>query len=317
MNALETVWGAPLSTARGLDAMDMIRAAEQGQIRVLLFLGVDPLAVLPDTERTRKALAAADLVVRTGMFPAVTAELAHMVFPAAAITEMDGSYVNIEGRVQRVSKMTDPPENARPTARFLLDLAGRLEAPMGFIMARDIFDEIRAICPGWNGLTWATIGRPGGVVLEAPAERGGAEGHQKEEPRLVPYAPPDSLPPRRPAPEGRSWRLFTEEQTAQPGDGVVSSRSRRLSRYAGGQAVRINPQDAEKIGALPGTWVLLCSEVGEVRAQVVTDTAVPLSGVVIPAGGPSYMLQRLLPWPEEYCPPGWDRNFISVTRLEE
>jgi len=39
--------------------------------------------------------------------------------------------------------------------------------------------------------------------------------------------------------------------------------------------------------------------------------------VVVPAGGPAYILQRLLPWPEEFCPASWDRVFVSVTPVEE
>ncbi len=145
--------------------MGMLRAAEEGQLRALVFLGVDPLTCFPDTVRTKKALDGMDLVVRTGMFPAGDREAAGFVFPLTAITEADGTYTNIEGRVQRVSKIADPPGTARPNARFLVDLAGKMGTAMGFLTAKDIFEEMREVCPTWSDLSWRGAGRAGGLRL--------------------------------------------------------------------------------------------------------------------------------------------------------
>jgi formate dehydrogenase alpha subunit len=317
LETLESVWGAKVAAKRGLDAMGMMHAVEKGDLKALFLLGVDPLAIYPDTARTRKALIATDLVVRTGLFPAVTEELAHFVLPAAALTEMDGSYTSIEGRVQRVAKLSEPPGNARPTARIILDLAGKLGPAMGFITARDVFDEIRAVCGAWDPLTWADVGRPGGTHLDWASPEAFAKTLADKQGQLVPYAPPENLPPRVKAPKERPWRLVPEEQTAHPGDGVLSRGSSRLSRFNSDAPVRMNPEDAARISAGDGSWVILQSEVGEVRAKLAVDAEVPSSLVVIPAGGPGYIFQRLLPWPEEYVPSGWDRIFVAVSRAEE
>jgi predicted molibdopterin-dependent oxidoreductase YjgC len=317
LETLKRVWNAPIALQRGMDAMGMIRSAEGGSLKALVLLGVDPIAVFPDTDRTRRALSKLDLVVRTGMFPSRDVEIAHFVFPAVAITETDGTYVSAEGRVQRVSRITDPPGNARPTARFLLDLVGRLGPAMGFLTAKDIFDEIRSVCPGWNGLTWSDVGQPGGMLLGSIVERPPSSDRHKEGSLLVPYPPPDLFrePPAGPA--GLPWKVFAEERAVHPGDGVLSGRSFRLSRFENWNCARMHPEDAAKLGARQGSVVVLRSEVGEAKARVALDPEVPRSGVVIPAGGPGYMLQSLLAWPEEYCPPGWDRIFASVALVEE
>lgn len=317
LDFLRAMWdGAEIVSNRGLDAMGMIRAAEKGELKAIMFLGVDPLAMVPDTERTRRALSVPELVVRTGMFPAVGEELAQIVLPTAAITETDGTYVSTEGRVQRVSKITDPPGNARPTARFLLDLAGILGCSLGFVTARDIFEEITRTCPAWSKLTWDDVGKPGGILLAQTSESltsdipSGAA-------KLVPYLPPDSFAPspQSSRPE-RLWNVFPEAPMAHPGDAVLSTRSYRLARFEKAASVRIHPNDAQSIGAKDGTWVVLRSSVGEARVQVLIDPEVPQSGVVIPAAGPRRILQTLLPWPEDYCPPGWDRIYISVSSEE-
>jgi predicted molibdopterin-dependent oxidoreductase YjgC len=317
LELFRTTWGrSDIALKRGLDAMGMIRAAEKGELKALLFFGVDPLAVFPDTERTQKALSVPHLVVRTGMFPGIGEETAHIVLPIAAITETDGTYVSTEGRVQRVSKLADPPGNARPTARFILDLAGMLGFPLGFVTARDVFEEITRTCSAWGGLTWEAVGKVGGILLGNP---GNGRGYAKSGSvrKWVPYAPPDSfVAPPQPPPD-RPWKVYPEAQTAHPGDGVVSGRSCRLARFGKTASIRMNPNDAQRIGAKNGTWVLLRSEVGEARARVIEDLEVPPSGLVIPAAGPRYIFQRLLPWPEEYCPPGWDRIYVSIASEED
>lgn len=313
MAALHSAWGPQIATQRGLDVLGMIRAAESGKLKALLFMGADPLSVFPDTQRTRKTLLSAELVVRTGMFPAVTEECAHIVFPAASLPESDGTYVNIERRVQGMARVVSPPGSAQPNARFLIDLGGRLGSPMGFVTARDIFDEIRSVVPSWDRLTWADVKKSGG---EFPADLS-EPGDASEEPLFVPYLPPDSFARAQMPPEEFPWRVFPEESLFHPGDAVVSARSRRLAGLTREPTVRMHPADAENARVRARDLVALRSEVGEATARLAVDPEVPVGGVVIPQGGPWYLLHRLLPWPEEYCPASIDRLFVAVSPVEE
>lgn len=313
---LRDIWQSEISVDRGLDAMGMLRAAERGQLRALVFLGVDPLTCFPDTERTKKALNGMDLPVRTGMFHAGDREAAGFVFPLTAITEADGTYTNIEGRVQRVSKIADPPGTARPNARFLVDLAGRMGAAMGFLTAKDIFEEMRTVCPTWADLSWRGAGRPGGLRLPIGGGRHAEAIRQSGGPGYVAYVPSDSFP----APEecsARPWKIFPEERLTHPGFGVVSSQSFRLARFAEEDVARINPADASTMMADEGQRVALRTDVGEVELRLVFDSAVPRSGLVVPSGGPRYLFERLLSWSDGERLPGWDRIFASVELLEE
>ncbi len=318
--ALETLrdaWQSEISVDRGLDAMEMIRAAEEGKLRALVFLGVDPLTSFPDTERTRKALDAMDLVVRTAMFPAGQQEVAEFVFPATAITEADGTYTNIEGRVQRVSKIADPPGTARPNARFLVDLAGRMGTATGFLTAKDVFEEIRTVCPAWADLSWRGVGRPGGLRLPIDGDQHAEAVGQLSGSGFVAYVPSDSFVPAPEVRSGHPWKIFPEERLAHPGYGVVSGRSFRLARFAKEDVARINPGDASTIRVFEGQRVLLRTDVGQVKLRLMFDSAVPRMGIVVPSGGPRYLLERLLSWSDEGQLPGWDGIFASVELLEE
>lgn len=311
---LGMAWGTEPAAGRGLDAMGMLRAVESGDLKALLLFGVDPLAVFPDTERTRTALSKPALVVRAGMFPAVGPETAHAILPTTAIIEADGTYINLEGRVQRVRKLADPPGNARATARIVLDLAGMLGSPLGFITAREIFEEIKAVCPSWNTVTWENVSQPGGMRV---GESDIGHRDSDDDVRFIPYMIPEHFAPSPQGPSGRPFKIYPEEVTVLPGDGVLSRMSYRLNRYGKSLGVRMNPENAAAIGVQEGTTVVLRSDMGEARAAVRLDPEVPPNGIVVQAAGPRYTLQRLLAWPDEHCPLCWDRIFVSVTPAEE
>jgi predicted molibdopterin-dependent oxidoreductase YjgC len=311
---LRLAWKTQPVTERGLDAMEMIRAGESGELKSLLLFGVDPFALFPETDRIGRALSNMSLVVRAGMFPPVGAEAAHAVLPTTAVTETDGTYVNIEGRIQRVTKIMDPPGHARASARAILDLAGLLGSPLGFITAKEVFEEITSICPSWNRVKWAQAGQPGGVRPGGPSLAAGAS---EEELRFVPYLLPGGCATSSGSPPDSHFKLYPEEQTGHPGDGVQSRMSFRLSAYNGSDTVRLHPEYAERLGLTDGRRVVVRSAAGEFAAVVKLDPDVPEDGLVVPAAGPRYFLQKVLPWPEEHCPLSWDRIFVTVSPVEE
>jgi len=68
------------------------------------------------------------------------AHAADVILPAAAYTERAGTYVNIEGRVQRSEKAVFAPGDAREDWTILRALADALGVSVGF----DTFDQLRA-----------------------------------------------------------------------------------------------------------------------------------------------------------------------------
>jgi predicted molibdopterin-dependent oxidoreductase YjgC len=77
--------------------------------------------------------------------------------PAASFAETGGTLVNIEGRVQHVVPVENPPEGAvfgfmRPDWRILADLAKALGSQaLSYQSAADVRNEIRAAVPGFPG----------------------------------------------------------------------------------------------------------------------------------------------------------------------
>ena len=68
----------------------------------------------PDIRKVEHELASAEFIVCQDIFPTETTRFAHVVLPAAAWSENDGTFTNSERRVNRVRKASEPPGEARP-----------------------------------------------------------------------------------------------------------------------------------------------------------------------------------------------------------
>jgi NADH-quinone oxidoreductase subunit G len=138
-----------------------IAAVEAARPELVLLLGADEVAA------TRFAGA---FKVYVGHHGDAGARMADLILPGAAYSEKHGTYVNLEGRVQRGEKAVFPPGDAREDwtiFRAVSDLLGR---PLPF----DRFDELRAAMIaavpelGRDGLIDLPWSPP---VLDAPATR--------------------------------------------------------------------------------------------------------------------------------------------------
>ena len=85
-----------------------------------------------DQTRAMELLARLDLILVQDMFLTKTAEIAHVVLPAAASwCEDDGTVTSSERRVQRVRKALEPPGRRAADLAILVELGRRLGADSG------------------------------------------------------------------------------------------------------------------------------------------------------------------------------------------
>jgi NADH-quinone oxidoreductase subunit G len=111
--------------------------------------------------------AGASLFVYVGHFLSPAARNAHFVLPATTFAEMEGSFTNVQNRVQRFWPALQAPGMARPAWQILgVLLAGIGDAP-AIATAADAFATI----PAFAGLSWADLGQQG-APLPSFAEAG-------------------------------------------------------------------------------------------------------------------------------------------------
>jgi len=113
------------------DTDAILRAAADGQIKVLVLLGADPLRDHPDAQLARRALAGAERVISVDGHMSLSSRAADVALPAAVMGEKSGTTTNIEGRTTPVEQKVTVHGTARPDWMIALELAQRLGHDLG------------------------------------------------------------------------------------------------------------------------------------------------------------------------------------------
>ena len=132
---VQTFWAAPhMPTKVGLKAVDMFRAVADGRIKAIWIMGTNPVDSLPDADRVAAALAACPFVVVSDVVARTdTTKYAHVLLPAQAWGEKDGTVTNSERRISRQRPLRMPQGEAMPDWWAMAAVARRL----GFAKAFD------------------------------------------------------------------------------------------------------------------------------------------------------------------------------------
>ncbi len=155
--AFATAWGADIAAQPGLTAEQIIAGAEQGTITALYCAGENPLQACPDTKKTKNALAKLQFLVVQELFLTPTAQLAHVVLPAASFAEKDGTYTNAEARVQRLNRALPPCGGTKTDAEIFCSVAKALGKDLG----------AGESCRGHGGNSFPCSPLPGGQIRTA------------------------------------------------------------------------------------------------------------------------------------------------------
>ena len=146
-------WGVEsISEKRGLTATEMVEALEDGSLKALWIVCTNPLVSLPDSRRVEMALQKARFVVVQDISgKSDSIKFADLILPAAGHLEKEGTMTNSERRVSYLSKVIDPPGEAKADAEILCMFA----RAMGFHgfdykSAADIYQEHCSLTAGTN-----------------------------------------------------------------------------------------------------------------------------------------------------------------------
>jgi NADH-quinone oxidoreductase subunit G len=156
------------------DPVSVLARAERGELRMLVVLGdADPVSRGPHASRWRDALQRAESVVVSSLFPNEATLWAHVILPATATLEKEGTTTNLEGRVQRLRPTLPPPAGVIPELSFLGELGRRLDTPLPEHVAaihRRLAAAEPSRFPGWETTVAAAApGRTGkATAVKAP-----------------------------------------------------------------------------------------------------------------------------------------------------
>ena len=165
--AIQTVWGQRVPREPGLGLREALAAARDGTVKSMLLLGDSIDYTSGELGDGYAALQKLEFLVVHDAFLGSAAQLADVVLPATTFAEEDGTYTNLERRVQLLKRVITPKNSeAWPAWRLLSTLAHLMNAP-GFEYANpsEVFDEIAQVTSIYAGVTHERLVREAVVTL--------------------------------------------------------------------------------------------------------------------------------------------------------
>jgi anaerobic selenocysteine-containing dehydrogenase len=105
-----------------------------------------------------KALSKLDFLVVQELFETETTAFADVVLPAASFAEVDGTFTNNDGLVQRIRQSIPAVHQSKPDWLITAQVAAELGIDFGFQMsASAVFKEIAERIPAYSGLRYPLL----------------------------------------------------------------------------------------------------------------------------------------------------------------
>lgn len=273
----EKAWGCQLPTQPGLGMVEQLQQALAGKIKAFYLVGIDPAYSVSDATQVQEALRRAEFVVVQDIFLSGTAEFAHVVLPAASFAEKDGTFTNLERRLQRVRKVIEPPGEAKPDWWITCEIARRMGGK-GFDYSdpSEILDEIGRLSSWFAGISFERL-EAGGIQWPCPGadhpgtpilhtERFSTPNGRGQFAALT-YRPPVE------SPDAEYPITLTTGRSLYHYHLAMTSKVPGLMALHPEERVWLHPQDAHRYGIADGEKVRVVSRQGAVtvRAKVTKE----------------------------------------------
>jgi predicted molibdopterin-dependent oxidoreductase YjgC len=275
----EKAWGRDIIPEDGWNLTEMMNAMDTKELTALYVIGENPAQSDADATHVTHLLEQLDHLVVQEIFLTKTAELAHVVLPAAATwAEGEGTVTNSERRVQRVRKAVEPPADARDEIWIMSELAKRLGYDWGHPTAEEAWNELRSLAPQLHGMSYERLEQLGGIQWPCPTldHPGTKFLHARlwdEDPskrgRLAPFSLVQHEGPTEQVDDEYPFVLTTGRRLESYNTGVQTGGY--ASPLHRGETVDMSPEDARQMNVSEGDRVRVTSRRGSVEAPVHID----------------------------------------------
>lgn len=131
----------------GRDTRAILEAAAAGELDALLIFGADPIADFPDAALARRALESNAFTVVVELLPTETVEHADVVLPSTAYAEREGTFTNLERRLQKLEALLPAPGTAQEPWQICERIAGALGDEWNWSKFEDVWDTLKKEVP--------------------------------------------------------------------------------------------------------------------------------------------------------------------------
>ncbi len=282
----EEEWGIELPEDEGLTLIEMVEGILQGRIKAMIIVGENPLISLPNPKRLEEAINSLEFLVVQDAFLSETAKGAHVVLPGTTFAEKEGTFTNMERRIQRVRKALQPVDDARPDWAIICQLASKMGYPMEYEGPSEVMEEISRVTPIYGGVNYdrlegegiqwpcPTADHPGTRILHG-------DGFNRGKGKL---AAVEYREPVEKTDEEYPFALVTGGHLYHYHIGTITKRAIGLSKVYEETCLRMNPEDAKALTISDGDMVKVISPRGEVETKAKLDGGMAKGMVYVAPG---------------------------------
>ena len=175
---VEEVWGGMVPIEPGLDLRGIFDSVREGEIKAMFIVGdslnlaedgLSEWSDLPEDAGPMSLLDRLDLLVVQDHFLGPVAQRAHVVLPRATFAEKEGTFTNIERRVQALRPVIALNNSEAQPEWWTISQLGRRMAQHGFDFAvpEAIMDEVARLTPLYGGVSHHRL-QDEGVLVARP-----------------------------------------------------------------------------------------------------------------------------------------------------
>lgn len=279
----EKNWQINLSAEKGITLTEMPDQILSGKIKVLFFMGENPMLSDPNIEHLQTAFKKAEFLVSMDIFPTETTEFADVLFPAASFAEKNGTFTNTERRVLPVNKIFEPLGEAQPDWWIIQELANRLNYKMNYLSNEDILAEINLLTPSYAGITKERVKEKIQWPCPDIKHSGTPYLHKDQFSKgkgsffAVEYIPSIELPDNEYPFVLSTGRVLYHYHTC-----TMTRKTEILPQYVKDAYMEVNPEDIEEMGIKSGDTVKVKTRRGEIFIAVKATDKIAKKHVFIP-----------------------------------
>lgn len=283
----EDLWKTPLSHKPGLTVVEIIHAANKGEIKSMYIQGENPAMSDPDLDHARAGIAKLEHLVVQDIFLTETAMMADVILPASAWPEKTGTVTNTNRQIQMGRKAIKLPGDTRDDLWIIIELAKRLGMDWTYSGPADVFAEMKLAMQSLDNITWDRLEQESSVIYPCPSPDHPGEpivfgdgfptvsGRAK----LVPATA--TLPAEVPDDE-YPLVLMTGRQLEHWHTGAMTRRADVLDALEPGPTASLHPRTLARYGVKPGEQIRVTTRRGTIELVARADRTVTEGAVFIP-----------------------------------
>jgi len=167
-NEIESAWNCELPTNRGKQATDILSAYDLAGVKSMFLIGDSPNFTNGCFAMGYDHLEQLEFLVVQDSFMSPATAVADVVLPRALFSNKDGTYTNLERRIQRLGKRDTDFTDSDTELNALCSIAEKMGyGSFSYQNVSDIMDEIASVSPIYSGVSYSKLAQQSFTVFSS------------------------------------------------------------------------------------------------------------------------------------------------------